>query len=134
MNHVFTVDTLDYLLKGGRISKTSAIAGGLLDIRPIIIVNESGALQAAGKVRGRKRSVQRLVQMAGEKGSGLESQIVGVVHGDDTDTLEQVKDALRASYGVTHIVENYVGCAIGAHTGPGIIGITFLDEPSPYLR
>ena len=134
MNHVFTVDTLDYLLKGGRISKTSAIAGGLLDIRPIIIVNESGALQAAGKVRGRKRSVQMLVQMAGEKGSGLESQIVGVVHGDDTDTLEQVKDALRASYGVTHIVENYVGCAIGAHTGPGIIGITFLDEPSPYLR
>lgn len=134
MNHVFTVDTLDYLLKGGRISRTSAIAGGLLDIRPIIVVNKSGALQAAEKIRGRKRSIQRLVHMAGEKGTGLDSQIVGVVHGDDMETLQQVKEALKAAYGVTHIVENYVGCAIGAHTGPGIIGITFLDEPSPYFR
>lgn len=134
MNHVFTVDTLEYLLKGGRISRTSAFAGELLSIKPIITVNKEGALQAVEKIRGRKRSIQRLVDMAGEKGNGLDSQIIGIVHGDDPDTLGQVKEALKTTYGVSSIVENYVGCAIGAHTGPGIIGITFLDEPSLYIK
>lgn len=134
MNHVFTVDTLEYLLKGGRISRTSAFAGEILNIRPIISVNEEGALQAIEKVRGRKRSIQRLIDLTGERGSGLDSQIVGIVHGDDEGMLETVKEALEKTYGVTHTITNYVGCAIGAHTGPGIVGITFLDAPSPYIN
>lgn len=132
MKHVFTVDTLGYLLKGGRISKTSAVAGGILDIKPIIKVDESGALSAMGKVRGRNKSIQRLVDIAGEMGDALEEQIIGVVHGDDEEMLRKTKQMLKEAYGVSHIVENYVGCAIGAHTGPGIIGITFLDEKSIY--
>lgn len=134
MNHVFTVDTLEYLLKGGRISRTSALAGEILNIKPIITVNEEGALKAVEKVRGRKRSIQRLVEMVGEKGSGLRRQTVGIVHGDDPETLQRVKNLLREAYGVEDTIENYVGCAIGAHTGPGIVGITFLDEPSPYVK
>lgn len=134
MNHVFTVDTLEYLLKGGRISRTSALAGEILNIRPIIIVNEEGALTAVEKVRGRKRSIQRLIAMVGEKGSGLDRQPVGIVHGDDRETLKKVKERLAEDYGVADTIENYVGCAIGAHTGPGIIGITFLDKPSPYVK
>lgn len=88
MKHVFTVDTLAYLLKGGRISKTSAIAGGILDIKPIIMVDESGALSAVEKVRGRKKSIQRLVDIAGREGHGLKDQIIGVVHGDDEEMLK----------------------------------------------
>lgn len=133
MNHVFTVDTLEYLLKGGRISKSSAIAGEILNIRPIIIVDENGSLKATEKVRGRNKSIQRLVEYVGEKGANLSEQIVGIVHGDDEETLQKVKKMLNEKYGITLTVENYVGCAIGAHTGPGIIGITFLDEPSPYV-
>lgn len=133
MNHVFTVDTLEYLLKGGRISLTSAIAGGILNIKPIITVDNAGALQVVEKIRGRKRSIQRLVELVGEKGSGLDSQIVGIVHGDDIDTLNRVRKMLKERYKITHIIENYVGCAIGAHTGPGIIGITFLDKLPFYV-
>lgn len=134
MNHVFTVDTLEYLLKGGRISKSSAIAGEILNIRPIIVVDEKGSLKGTEKVRGRNKSIQRLVEYVGENGMELSEQIIGIVHGDDEETLEKVKKMLHEKYGITHTVENYVGCAIGAHTGPGIIGITFLDKPSIYVK
>lgn len=134
MNHVFTVNTLEYLLKGGRIRKTSAIAGELLDIRPIIVVDENGSLKAIEKVRGRKKSLSRLVEYAGEHGTGLHRQFIGIVHGDDREAIIEVQRNLEEQYGVEHVISNYVGCAIGAHTGPGILGITFLDEPSPYVK
>jgi DegV family protein with EDD domain len=133
MEHIFTVKTLEYLLKGGRLSKTSAIAGSLLDIKPIIQVNDLGALEAIEKVRGRHKSLKRLVEIVGERGKDLSNQIIGVAHGDDAETMEEVKKMLREAYGCKHFIDNYVGCAIGAHTGPGIIGIIFLDDKSPYI-
>lgn len=132
MEHVFTVEILEFLYKGGRLSRTSAIAGGLLDIKPIIKVDEKGALVAVEKVRGRNKSLKRLVDYVGEKGAILTEQTIGLVHGDDKETLDIVKQMLVDKYGCTSFMENYVGCAIGAHTGPGIIGITFLNEKSPY--
>ena len=134
MEHIFTVKTLEYLLKGGRLSRTSAIAGSLLDIKPIIQVNDLGALEPIEKVRGRQKSLKRLVEIVGERGKDLTDQIIGIAHGDDAETMEAVKDMLRNTYGCRHFMDNYVGCAIGAHTGPGIIGIIFLDEESPYKR
>lgn len=133
MEHIFTVKTLEYLLKGGRLSRTSAIAGSLLDIKPIIQVNDLGALEAIEKVRGRQKSLKRLVEMVGERGKDLSNQVIGLVHGDDIETMEAVKEMLRSKYGCKHFLENFVGCAIGAHTGPGIIGIIFLDEESPRI-
>ncbi len=133
MEHIFTVETLDYLYKGGRLSRTSAIAGGLLDIKPIIEINDDGALVAIEKVRGRMRSIKRLVEIAGERGDDLTSQTIGLVHGDDKPTLQIVKEMLIEKYGCRNFIESYVGCAIGAHTGPGIIGIIFLSEKSPYI-
>ncbi|MDD4112044.1 MAG: DegV family protein [Herbinix sp.] len=134
MEQIFTVKTLEYLLKGGRLSKTSALAGSLLDIKPIIQVNDLGALESIEKVRGRHKSLKRLVEMVGERCTDLSSQIIGLVHGDDAETLEQVKEMLENTYGCKHFIENYVGCAIGAHTGPGIIGIIFLNEESPFKK
>lgn len=132
MEHIFTVKTLDYLLKGGRLSKTSAVAGSLLDIKPIIQVNDLGALESIEKVRGRHKSLKRLVEIVGERSKDLSNQMIGLAHGNDPETLEAVKDMLKNTYGCKNFMENYVGCAIGAHTGPGIIGIMFLDEESPY--
>ena len=134
MKHIFTVDTLEYLLKGGRISKTAALAGELLNIRPMIAVNEEGALHAVGKVRGRRKSIQRLVDYVGEKGISLDRQVIGIVHGDDEEMLEYVNQMLMERYHVKNTLQNYVGCAIGAHTGPGIIGITFMDEIPEFLE
>jgi DegV family protein with EDD domain len=134
MEHIFTVRTLEYLLKGGRLSRTSAIAGSLLDIKPIIQVNDLGALESFEKVRGRQKSLRRLIELVGERGQELKDQVVGVVHGDEAETMEWMKEQLSKTYGCKFYLDNYVGCAIGAHTGPGIIGITFLSEPSPYKK
>lgn len=134
MEHIFTVNTLEYLLKGGRLSKTSAIAGSLLDIKPIIQVNDLGALESIEKVRGRQKSLKRLIEIVGERGKNLTGQMIGIAHGDDAATMQQMKELLTKTYDCRRFMDNYVGCAIGAHTGPGIIGIIFLNETSPYQK
>ena len=134
MEQIFTVKTLEYLLKGGRLSRTSAIAGSLLDIKPIIHVNDDGALESIEKVRGRQKSLKRLIEIVGERGKDLSNQVIGIVHGDDAKTMETVREMLENTYGCKQFMDNYVGCAIGAHTGPGIIGIVFLNEESPYKK
>lgn len=133
MEQIFTVKTLEFLLKGGRLSKTSAIAGSLLDIKPILQVDDKGSLVALEKVRGRNKSIKRLVDIVGDRGKNLSNQTIGVVHGDDAATMEAIKEMLKNTYGCRDFIDNYVGCAIGAHTGPGIIGIVFLNEKSPYV-
>lgn len=128
MEHAVTVVQLDYLFKGGRLSRTSFLAGTVLDIKPIIIVDEKGSLSAVEKVRGWKKAQHRILDMVGEKGVNLENQLVGVVYGRDHDSATYVEEQLKERYHVKGILEAQIGCAIGAHTGPGIIGITFLNE------
>lgn len=128
MKHVVTVDTLDYLYKGGRISRASFMVGGLLDIKPIITVNAEGALVATEKVRGFKKSIRRVAELVKEQGENLEHQLVGLVCGSDPTTRKDMEFALAEYCGVHHILSAYVGCAIGAHTGPGLIGVVFQDK------
>ena len=138
MEHIVTVETLEYLYKGGRLSRTSAVLGGVLDLKPIIEVNDDGALVAIEKVRGRHKSLKRCVELVGERGVDLDKQIIGVVHGNDPETCEKVRAMLREKYHCKGIIKSWVGCAIGAHTGPGIIGIVFLsaseEKYAEYLR
>ncbi|MBO4981853.1 MAG: DegV family protein [Lachnospiraceae bacterium] len=137
MVHAVTVMELDYLFKGGRLSRTSFLAGTVLDIKPIIIVDENGSLKAIEKVRGWKKAQKRILDMVGEKGKDLEKQVVGVCYGTDLASYQNLKEQLRERYHVKGILDGRVGCAIGAHTGPGILGIVFLDEYNdayePYL-
>lgn len=128
MEHAVTVVQLDYLFKGGRLSRTSFLAGTMLDIKPIIIVDENGSLKAVEKVRGWKKAQKRILDMVGEKGKNLEGQVVGVCYGTDREAYEYIKEELKTRYQVKGLLEGRVGCAIGAHTGPGILGITFLNE------
>ena len=138
MEHIVTVETLEYLYKGGRLSKTSAVLGGVLDLKPIIEVNDDGALVAIEKVRGRHKSLKRCVELVGERGVDLDKQIIGVVHGNDPETCEKVSAMLMEKYHCRGIIKSWVGCAIGAHTGPGIIGIVFLsaseEKYAEYLK
>ncbi len=128
MEHVFTVETLDYLFRGGRLSRTSAIVGGLLDIKPIIEINDDGALVAIEKIRGRNKSLKRLVEMVGQRRQNPSEALMGICHGDDKESVELIKKMLNEKYGCERFIETYVGCAIGAHTGPGVIGITFIGD------
>lgn len=131
MEHIFTVETLEYLYKGGRIKRPAAIAGTLLDIKPLIEVTDDGALTSFEKIRGRNKSLKRLVELVGERAYDPAHQIFGLVHGDCIDDLHRVRDMIAEKYGATEFRESYVGCAIGAHTGPGIVGVTFLDAEPP---
>lgn len=137
MVHAVTVMELHYLFKGGRLSRTSFLAGTVLDIKPIIIVDENGSLKAIEKVRGWKKAQKRILDMVGEKGKDLEKQVVGVCYGTDLASYQNLKEQLRERYHVKGILDGRIGCAIGAHTGPGILGIVFLDEYNdayePYL-
>ena len=105
MEHIVTVDTLEYLYKGGRLSKTSAVLGGVLDLKPIIEVNDDGALVAIEKVRGRMKSLKRCVEIVGERGVGLEKQEIGIVHGNDPETCTKVREMLEEKYHCRKIVE-----------------------------
>lgn len=131
MEHVVTVTTLEYLARGGRLSRSSAAIGSVLDIKPIIIVDEKGALVASEKVRGMKKAVKRCLELVKEKGAELSRQTVGICYGGDESICEEAELALREEFHVKEILKTQVGCAIGAHTGPGILGIVFenaIDE------
>ena len=127
MEHAVTVVQLDYLFKGGRLSRTSFLAGTMLDIKPIIIVDENGSLKAVEKVRGWKKAQKRILDMVGEKGKDLDKQMIGICYGMDKEAYDYIKEQLTERYQIKEFVEERVGCAIGAHTGPGILGITFLN-------
>lgn len=128
MKHSVTVQSLEYLYKGGRISRTSAVMGGMLDIKPIIIVNEEGSLVAAEKVRGWKKALKRVVELVKINGDQLERQVVGACYGESRESFDPIEKMLREELHVKDILINQVGCAIGAHTGPTILGVVYLDE------
>lgn len=134
IRHVFTVSTLKYLIKGGRLSKFKGTAGELLDMKPVLIVDQSGSLQVLKTVRGHKKSLKALVDYVAENISDPQAQIMGICHGEDPQALELTKKMLADVVSPKELVETTVGCAIGAHTGRGVIGIVFFDEISDELE
>ena len=127
IHHVFTVRTLNYLIKGGRLSKFSGTIGETLDIKPILIVDKNGALTVIQKVRGQKKSFKALVEYVKENAYDPSKQTIAVCHGEDEAALGFVKELLDKECSPKDYLITTVGCAIGAHTGRGIVGICFFD-------
>ncbi len=126
----FTVRTLEFLYKGGRLSRTSAVAGTMLDIKPVIGIDENGSLAAQEKVRGWNKAIHRIVELIGNHGRDLDQQTVGIVYGMEKESADKVAELLKEKYHVKDVLVSRVGCAIGAHTGPGVLGIICQDEVS----
>ena len=126
IRHVFTVQTLAYLIKGG-LTKFKGTLAETLDMKPVLVVNESGALAVVKTVRGRKRSLRFLIEYAKENGYQLENQTIALCHGEDTESLEFVKALVQETFHPQDILISVVGCAIGAHTGRGLVGFCFFD-------
>ena len=127
--HWFTVDDLMFLFRGGRVSKTSAWAGTLLNIKPVMHVDDEGHLIPLEKVRGRKKSLKALVDhMEATADAPVAEQTVFITHGDCLEDAEYVADLVRERFGVTDIVINYVDPVIGAHSGPGTMALFFLAD------
>lgn len=127
LEHLFTVEDLDYLARGGRLSKASAFLGGILNIKPVLIV-EDGKLVPKEKIRGRKKSIARILDLIAEHGSNFSEQIIGISHGDDLAFAEDIKTLIEQRFHPKQVVISMVGSVIGSHTGPGVIAIFFLNK------
>lgn len=127
IRHVFTVQTLAYLIKGGRLTKFKGTLAETLDMKPVLVVNEAGALAVIKTVRGRKKSLRYLIDYAKEHGYHLEDQTVALCHGEDLESLHFVNTAVQDAFHPKHTIISVVGCAIGAHTGRGLVGFCFFD-------
>lgn len=125
--HWFTVDDLMFLFRGGRVSRTSAWAGTLLNIKPVMHVDDEGHLIPLDKVRGRKKSLNALVDhMAQTANQPIDQQMVFITHGDCIDDAQYVADQVKSRFGVKDVIINYVDPVIGAHSGPGTMALFFL--------
>lgn len=120
--HLVTVDDLGHLHRGGRLSKTSAVVGSLLGIKPLIWVDNEGKLSVCGKVRGRQKAIQYLADRTVRELSD-KKQIVRICHGDCPEDAQKLADLLRKS-GVQSDIR-YIGTVIGSHTGPGVLTTFF---------
>ena len=127
--HWFTVDDLMFLLRGGRVSKVSAYMGTMLNIKPVMHVDDEGRLIPMEKVRGRKKALQALVKhMEDSAWKPVADQPVFITHGDCIEDVEYVSDLIREKFGDVKITVNYVDPVIGAHSGPGTLALFFLAD------
>lgn len=127
MEHLFTVEDLDFLARGGRLSKASAFLGGLLNIKPLLHV-EDGKLVPIEKIRGKKKLIKRMLDVIEERGVDLQNQIIGISHGDDEATALEIKKMIEERFGTQRFYINLIGSVIASHAGPGTIAIFFLNE------
>ena len=130
MVHLFTVDDLNHLYRGGRVSRTTAIVGSMLNIKPVLHVDNEGKLTAIGKVRGRKKALQELVKLMDEKiGSfGADCDTIFISHGDCEQDAQYVAAKVKEKYNIKNIIINQVGATIGAHSGPGTMALFFMGD------
>ncbi|WP_099467532.1 DegV family protein [Konateibacter massiliensis] len=130
--HNFTPLDLFHLYRGGRVSKTAAVLGTMINVKPILHVDNEGRLVALSKVRGRKKSLITLVDnMEQQIGSYIEENRrdgVFIGHGDVPEDAQFVADLIKERFGIEAFVIDYVGPVIGAHTGPGILALFFMGE------
>lgn len=126
--HWFTVDDLNHLRRGGRLSASSAILGTILAIKPVLHVNDQGRLVPVDKVRSRKRALQALVDRMAETVTDPSSQTVFISHGDCLSDAQTLADMVKVRFGVKDIVINYIGPVIGSHAGPGTVALFFMGR------
>ncbi len=124
--HYFTVGDLKYLHRGGRVSKTTAVVGGILGIKPILRVDEEGKLVAVGKARGRKASIDALFDAIKEKIVIKQNGgTVFISHGDCYDDAAELEARIKKDLGVKNVTVGYIGPVIGSHAGPDTIAVFF---------
>jgi DegV family protein with EDD domain len=120
---IFTVDTLEYLQKGGRIGKAQALLGSILDIKPILGIEEGGVVPLA-KVRGRKKMYHKVIEMIKED-IGDKKINIGIVHANSQDLGLKLKDLMYEHFQIQQCIFSQIGAVIGTHTGPGTLGVGY---------
>jgi DegV family protein with EDD domain len=128
LNHWFTVEDLNHLKRGGRVSAATAFIGTILDIKPVLHVDDEGRLIPVTKVKGRKKSIRMLFDKMKERIQNPDGQVIFISHGDSIDDAKHLEKLILDEYKVKEVVMNYVGPVIGAHSGPGTIALFFMGD------
>ncbi len=128
MNHVFTVDDLAYLKKGGRISAAAATIGNLLSIKPILKADDNGQIVVHTKVRSRKKALEYLINMVKERIRRPALQTISICHCDAPEEAQYIADRLKAELPIQDVILRYYDLCTGSHVGPGTIAIFFLGD------
>lgn len=126
--HWFTVDDLHFLKRGGRVSATTAVVGSLLQIKPVMHMDDEGHLAVVSKARGRKASIQAIADQVGISAYEPEKQTMFICHGDCLEDAQYLENILREKYHVPEVITHYTGPVIGSHSGPGTLAVFFLGE------
>ena len=124
----FTVDDLMFLKRGGRISAATALVGTMLQIKPVLHVDDEGHLISVSKARGRKAAIEALAKKVGETGLPGENDTVFISHGDCQEDVDLLTKILKEKYGVKEVFSYYVGAVIGSHAGPGTLALFFMGS------
>ncbi len=128
VQHLFTVDDLMFLHRGGRLNKSTAIVGSLVGVKPMLDVDTNGKLRSCHKKRGRKKAVMNLVEWMLELCPHRSLDVAAISHGDCSDEADIVISELKKHFSVKRIIKNYVGPYIGAHSGPGTLALFFTGK------
>lgn len=127
--HWFTVDDLQFLHRGGRVSAASAYLGSIMKIKPILHVDEEGRLIPMAKVQGRKRSLRALCEKVKETAKDIEKQTVFISHGDCLEEAQWLESLVKAELHPAATMLGLIGPVVGSHSGPGTMSIFFLGSP-----
>lgn len=124
---IFMMDTLVYLSKGGRLSPGQAMIGNLLNVKPILTVNEDAEIFTMDKVRGQKKGIRWLVDWIQENQLNINKIPFALIHGDSGENLNMLKEQLGDLYKENLSYELCLGGVIGTHLGPGCVGIAYIE-------
>ena len=124
--HWFTVDDLNHLKRGGRVSSAAALFGSLLGIKPVLHVDDEGRLIPMSKVRGRENALKALVDRMEETALNPKTDMVFISHGDDPAAAARVEQMVKDRLGVPTVITGPIGPVIGSHSGPGTVALFFL--------
>lgn len=126
--HWFTVDDLMYLKRGGRVSAATAVVGSMLQIKPVLHMDDEGHLINMAKARGRRASLDAIAKKISELGEDYDNSTVFISHGDCLEDAKYMEKLFKEKYGVKEVVISYVGPVIGSHSGPGTMAVFFLGK------
>ena len=128
VNQWFTVDSLDYLKRGGRLSTTSFVLGTLMSVKPILIVDKNGKLSPIKKVRGRKKAIMDLFNELKNTATSMNDETVYISHADCYEDALYLKELISNELTVKEVLINNLGPIIGTHTGPGLLNLAFMGQ------
>lgn len=124
MEHIFVVDSLEMLKRGGRISAAQAILGSMLNVKPVLQFDD-GKIVPLDKVRGWKKALAKQLDTMAERGKNLEQQVIGISHANHLELAEELSELIKTRFGVKEVFISEIGPVIGSHAGPGTVALFF---------